>query len=153
MNFYSPVWTSDFNSCLAACESNPGCIDVSYIPSSPNQGPCYMKNSLQPAFTNTHVWGAKRSSICPDLDGTTYQTSCGSTYQIQCYIDHFGGLLDTVWTSSLKSCISACDTATGCVDVSYAPGTLGPCYLKNSIGAASNNTGILGAEQLTACTS
>lgn len=144
----SSVWKADFNGCLAACESNPGCIDVSYIPSAPAQGPCYMKSSLQPAQPNTCVWGAKRNNLCDQ----TVTSGCGSTYKVECYVDHFGGLMSTTWTSSLTDCMAACDTATGCVDVSYVPGSPGPCYLKSSVGVASNSTSVVGELQVSGCT-
>lgn len=59
-----------------------------------------------------------------------------------------------VFTESLDSCIAACATTAGCVDVSWVPGSpTGPCYMKNQIVSGNNNGGVWGARSLQASTS
>lgn len=57
------------------------------------------------------------------------------------------------YTNTLNDCLRACDNTPGCVDVSYSPGTPGPCYLKGSIGSVRVNSNIWGGRQLTGCSS
>lgn len=62
---------------------------------------------------------------------------------MECGIDHAGGDMGSKTVSSLKQCIDACDSTSGCVDVSLSGVA---CYLKSSLGAARNSNGLLGAK-------
>jgi hypothetical protein len=43
--------------------------------------------------------------------------------------------------STMESCITTCSLTSGCVAVSYAPGSGGACYLKNALNTAVGNNG------------
>ena len=58
----------------------------------------------------------------------------------------------TSYTNTLDDCIADCDNTDGCIDVSYIPGSPGPCYKKSSIAEIRQNDNIFGARQLTQCT-
>lgn len=58
----------------------------------------------------------------------------------------------TSYANTLDDCIADCDNTGGCVDVSYSPGSPGPCYKKSSIAEIRQNNNIYGARQLTGCT-
>ncbi|OCK83808.1 hypothetical protein K432DRAFT_321603, partial [Lepidopterella palustris CBS 459.81] len=147
----SPVWTSNIIGCIDACENNTGCVDISFVATSP-LGACYMKSTLNAASYNANVWGARRTSTCPDLNGTTYTGTCGSQYTIQCFLDHDGGDIgEPIQTESFDACIEACDATDGCVDVSWAPELpAGFCYMKSEVGVAINST-VFGALRVSGC--
>jgi hypothetical protein len=86
------VYTTSFANCLAACASTSGCVDVSWVPGSP-QGPCYMKNSVNAASSNQGVWGARilgsissmsasLTSMTPSSTGASSASSTGMTTSI-----------------------------------------------------------------------
>lgn len=50
----SMVFTSTLEACLDTCADTPGCLDVSYEPSSGTHNACYMK-----AMVNGMVWNSK----------------------------------------------------------------------------------------------
>ena len=58
----------------------------------------------------------------------------------------------TSYVNSLDQCIADCDSTNGCIDVSYSPGSPGPCYKKSSAAAIRQNDNIFGALQQTGCT-
>ncbi|KAF3032155.1 hypothetical protein E8E12_000781 [Didymella heteroderae] len=90
---------------------------------------------------------------CPASDGSTYTSSCGATYKIECYSDRYGDDITrgTSYVNSLDECIADCDSTDGCVDVSYVPESPGPCYKKSSVAQIRQNDNIYGALQLTGC--
>lgn len=67
-------------------------------------------------------------------DQKTYTAKNGGSYTVQCGVDYWGGDLSSVQTSTFEGCMDACDTTTGCIDVSYSSGT---CYMKNALNTAS----------------
>ncbi|KAF2812620.1 uncharacterized protein BDZ99DRAFT_558824, partial [Mytilinidion resinicola] len=139
-NDFGVSWVSSFEECLATCDSTTGCVAVSY-----NGGACYPKSSIAGGETATGVWAAKKVISCPDSDGTTYTATDGTVFTIECSIDRYGNDLATTWESNLENCIEACEATSGCVDVSYIPGSPGPCYLKSTAGAAQANADVWGA--------
>lgn len=68
-------------------------------------------------------------------DTKTYKAKNGGSYTIACGIDHWGGDLSSVQTSTFEACMDACDATTGCIDVSYSSGS---CYMKNVLNTASS---------------
>lgn len=151
----SPVYVSDLEHCFGACESRQGCIAASFKPSlSRSNSPCYLKSSLQPRFIDSTIWGFRRNSVCPDQDGQTYTSSCGATYQVECFKDRYGSVMapSPVTTSSFKDCVDLCSSTSGCVDVSWSQGfPSGTCYLKSAVGPQEADNKIWGARQLTSC--
>ncbi|KAF2138759.1 uncharacterized protein K452DRAFT_199309, partial [Aplosporella prunicola CBS 121167] len=53
---------------------------------------------------------------CPASDGVVYQINTGSTFLIECGIDHYGGDLELSYPGSFGACIAACDNNPQCVD-------------------------------------
>lgn len=83
---------------------------------------------------------------CPASDTSIYAASNGENFKVQCNIDHTGGDLKMVYTSSLDQCISTCSTTNNCQAVSWVPGTPnGPCYMKSIILTGNANTRVWGA--------
>lgn len=152
----SPVWTPTFHACMEACEGNSGCVDISWIPpTGSGNGVCYMKNELKTGFVNSAVWGARRWSVCPDMDGQPWEDGCGAWYQVECFMDRFGGVMapSPVTTHSFEMCVYLCGQNPNCVDISWEQGyPAGTCWLKSSVGEASQNMGVYGARQLSPCT-
>jgi hypothetical protein len=58
----------------------------------------------------------------------------------------------TSYANSFDECIADCDSTDGCIDVSYNPGSPGPCYKKRSVAAIRQNGNIFGALRQTVCT-
>ena len=79
-------------------------------------------------------------------DGTTY-TTASSSYQIHCGTDYYGGDLPSTTTATFEDCLSACDSATGCLAVAYVSGS---CYLKSKVNAPTANDGVWGAKRTDA---
>ncbi|KAL1596230.1 hypothetical protein SLS59_007929 [Nothophoma quercina] len=123
----SPVYPGSYEACVSVCARRPGCMDVSYIPN----GPCYLKSSAGAANQNANIIGGRL-----------------------CYSDRYGDDIPggTSYTNTLDDCIADCDNTDGCVDVSYIPGSPGPCYKKSSIADIRQNDNVFGARQLSQCT-
>lgn len=136
------VGASTFEDCLAACDAEAACIDVSYLP-----GFCYLKQAKNGHLIDAAaVWtGVKKTStggtipspatpelFCDDGKPTqaTFATANNRLYQIHCGADFAGGDLSTTTASSFAGCIKACDEATGCISVAYV-GNM--CYLKDRL--------------------
>lgn len=81
---------------------------------------------------------------CPSGDGTTYTTSGGAQYLIECGVDHFQGDIANVQINSglLVDCMTACDNQPGCIDVSMSGVA---CYMKGSVGQNVSNSDVRGA--------
>ncbi|KAL1296490.1 hypothetical protein AAFC00_000003 [Neodothiora populina] len=82
---------------------------------------------------------------CPSWNNTQYTASTGSTYAIECGIDHNSSPFSTVYvnaTNSLDNCIMVCEGTTGCTDVQVSGRA---CYLKSSVGKAVYKSGAKGA--------
>src|SRR5579871_3302188 len=86
---------------------------------------------------------------CPAQNGTSYTDINGDVYLVECNIDHSGGDLpnDGQYVPSLDACIALCSATANCIDVSWVEGSPeGACYLKSSVGTASQNSHVLGAK-------
>ncbi|OCL01495.1 hypothetical protein AOQ84DRAFT_402234, partial [Glonium stellatum] len=91
---------------------------------------------------------------CPGSNGISYIAANGVSYTVQCYTGHSAGDMSMSYQPRLESCIAACESTSGCVVVSWVPGSpSGPCYLKSSAGAAVSNGGAWGALKATATSS
>ena len=126
-----------FALCIDACDAHATCIDVSYV-----GGACYLKDRLTTTTPSRPewVWTAKKVVVGGNAaaaltceggasDHTTYSAPSGKTFQVLCGIDYAGDDMAGVQTNSFSDCIDACDSASGCVDVSYVNGA---CYLKKT---------------------
>jgi hypothetical protein len=121
-----------------------------------------MKSNIGAPQTNSGVWGAKyvfatsTSSLspsptalaCPQNNGKLVYENSGKVFQVECSIDRADHDMpnNPVYVSNLNQCIAACDSTQGCMDVSLSGQA---CYLKNGIGAAQNNSIILGARLIS----
>jgi tripeptidyl-peptidase-1 len=88
---------------------------------------------------------------CPSYNNTHYTPSTGSTYLIECGIDHAGGVFSQIYvnvngTDRLNSCIMACEGTPGCIDVQLSGTT---CYLKGAVGTAVSSPGAVGARLIS----
>jgi len=72
--------------------------------------------------------------------------SSGSSFLLECGIDHAGGDLAMTYVSSFAGCIAACATTSGCVDVSLSGNA---CYMKSTLGNALSASNIYGAKLIT----
>ncbi|EKG13913.1 hypothetical protein MPH_08912 [Macrophomina phaseolina MS6] len=172
VNPAGPNYASSLNECIQQCDSYVGCIDVSWNPGNPS-GPCYLKNSFGTRLMNqNNVWGARLETTpsttsststpqptyvptCPDDDGS-YFTTAGVTFQVECYTDHFGGVIGgPLQGVTFDGCMNACATYNPapqpCIDVSWTPGQT--CYLKYEVGDASYNEDIWGGKVVAAISS
>ncbi|KAH7121044.1 hypothetical protein B0J11DRAFT_404557, partial [Dendryphion nanum] len=172
----SPVYGVDFPGCMDACARNKDCIDVSssgsacYLKSSltpveyndqvlgavlvGTYDATTTKTTGLPSGASATKGAAPTSSgmQCPAANGTTFTGLCGSQYTIECGFDRGGGdsRFHTKDAYTLEDCINICDQTAGCVDVSWARGSPGACYLKNAQNSPSYNN-IWGARQTRAC--
>ncbi|KAH7081189.1 hypothetical protein BKA63DRAFT_561748 [Paraphoma chrysanthemicola] len=171
----NPLYPGTYEGCLAACARNSDCQQVSYLPG----GPCYLKSAVgYPNRKSNFIGGRLLTNgqsastvtsrrpkptdapslgnplICPYAGGKTYTSDCGATYRIECGTDRPGNDIagSLPYVDNLNECAEACDNTPGCVDVSYNPGTPGPCYLKAVVGEARVARNIWGARQLSSCT-
>ncbi|KAI7324666.1 WSC-domain-containing protein [Hortaea werneckii] len=87
---------------------------------------------------------ASPSSItCPSADGQNITVN-GTSFLIECGIDHAGGDLSSLSVGSFYECMQACTKDARCIDVSLSGSA---CYLKGSLGAAVPN-GVWGAKAI-----
>ncbi|KAI6893054.1 hypothetical protein KC318_g1484, partial [Hortaea werneckii] len=101
-------------------------------------------SSASVSSTSTASASASPTSItCPSADGQTI-TANGTSFLIECGIDHAGGDLSSLSVSSFYDCMQACTKDTRCIDVSLSGSA---CYLKGSLGAAVPN-GVWAPRQL-----
>lgn len=140
--------TNTFEDCIAACESNPQCVDVSY-----NYGSCYLKSTLTTLQPNPNVWTAQSNRqptvpssadpfACPGASPYSY-TSAGKTFEVDCATDYFGGDFTSLNTDTMTECIDACAANSECVALSYR-GT--GCYLKSTATTPVTDSGVRGAK-------
>ena len=136
-----------FAGCIDACDSTPGCIDVSYAGEA-----CYLKNRIETPFERDWVWTAKQitpaSGATPKLtcegnasNGAIYKAATDN-FEITCGLDYAGGDLLGVGTDSFEKCIDACDAHAECVNVAYVQGA---CYLKKDQMPAVHSDAVWGA--------
>lgn len=72
---------------------------------------------------------------CPAGNGTTFTSTSGAAYVVECGIDRLGDDLKLIATAAFADCINACSTISGCVDVSWVS-TNNLCYMKNGVSAS-----------------
>lgn len=128
--------TSTFAGCIEACDSTPGCIDVSYAGDH-----CYLKNRVTDAHQRDWVWTAKKVTpadnglTCIDnkSDKATYTTPTGAVFEVLCGVDYAGDDVAATGTATFEGCIDACAATARCIDVSYVGEA---CYMKNKVEAA-----------------
>ncbi|KAG9653246.1 acid phosphatase phoa, partial [Aureobasidium melanogenum] len=147
-------YTANMDDCISLCDSTPGCVAVSR-----NGKACYLKNRINTASTNSGVVSARifvsngtttgRTSYisCPSWNNTFYNdTITGTSWKVECDLNHQGGDLGLTYASSLEQCAKQCDLTPGCVSAVYQGNA---CYQKRSVGKASQATGLLGVRLIT----
>lgn len=92
--------------------------------------------------------GLAATVSCPNSNSTTYTSSNGISFVIECGLDRPGDI-NMVYTNTFSACIDACAKYTGCVDVSYVSNGGGACYMKNSVASPGYSPGIWGARQVS----
>ncbi|KAF1348638.1 hypothetical protein BDV97DRAFT_399202 [Delphinella strobiligena] len=151
----STVAATSFEACMDTCSTTDTCVAVSYT-----TGYCYLKNTIVPSTTaswmNTailatisQVVSEKTALTCVEnaSDGVTYQASNGSSFQIYCSTDFYGGDMSSADTASYADCIDLCSETTGCTDISFvAPA----CYLKSTLTSSVTNTAVWAAKLVAA---
>ena len=128
-----------FNACIAACDADEACLDVSYAAGSKT---CYLKGSLTTASAANGIWTARKNVSPGSLvtcegnasNNTVYKSSKGGSFLVLCGVDYGGGDMAASSQPTFQQCIDLCDATDGCVDVSYSGGA---CYLKNTINSPS----------------
>ena len=91
---------------------------------------------------------------CPYYNQTTYTDTNGNIYQVYCGYDGGGNTLvpGTYRSDGMASCMSQCDTNSGCTSFSYtytgseppegSANTLGACYLKSGTATTNANPSV-----------
>lgn len=127
------VWGAVLTSSAVVTSSS-----VSKTP-SPSSTLATVTTSTSPSATATST---PSILACPANNGTKI-TSGAASFQVQCFVDHAGGDFKSSQTATLNDCITTCAGASGCVALSWVPGSagLGWCYLKNVMtnGVATSN--------------
>ena len=125
--------------------------------------PCHLHGSIQPKFSDTSMWSAVRSTICPNNDGGIYTNNCGANYLVECYTDRTGQQVGSGWhpwpSGDFRHSAELCSQTRHCVTFHYRKGYSNQygssndyCYLKSEVGVASADRGIWGAKLLSGCT-
>ncbi|KAI7392635.1 WSC-domain-containing protein [Hortaea werneckii] len=113
-----------FQECIDACAKTASCVDVSLSGSA-----CYLFDR----------YGNDKQQ----LNGQTIAVN-GTSFLVECGIDHAGGDLSSLSVGSFYECMQACTKDARCIDVSLSGSA---CYLKGSLGAAVPN-GVWGARAI-----
>lgn len=120
---------------------------TSIIPSTSSTSSIQATSVTTTMATSTSASTAPPS--CPASNGATY-VSGSSSFIIECSVDRAGGDLSMVYTSSFVACMAACSSTSGCIDVSWVPGSpQGPCYMKSTAAAGQANSNVWGARVLS----
>ncbi|KEQ72707.1 hypothetical protein M436DRAFT_48973, partial [Aureobasidium namibiae CBS 147.97] len=68
--------------------------------------------------------------LCPTYNASTFQTTSGSVFEINCGFDFAGGDLRMVYVANLTACTLACAGTKDCVAASLSGSA---CYLKSKL--------------------
>ncbi|KAH0288241.1 hypothetical protein KCU62_g5375, partial [Aureobasidium sp. EXF-3399] len=74
--------------------------------------------------------------LCPTYNASTFQTTSGSVFEINCGFDFAGGDLRMVYVANLTACTLACAGTKDCVAASLSGSA---CYLKSKLEPARHN--------------
>jgi len=80
---------------------------------------------------------------CPAWNGSLYNTTTATSFQIECGTDFTAGDMHMIYTNTIEDCINACDTTPGCVGVSRSGNA---CYLKNDVSQPFNSSSVTSAQ-------
>lgn len=80
---------------------------------------------------------------CPAWNGSLYNTTTASSFEIDCSTDFVAGDMHMVYTNTIEECISTCDQTAGCVGTAY---TGNACYLKNDVSQPIASSSVIGAQ-------
>ncbi|CZT19878.1 uncharacterized protein RCC_05734 [Ramularia collo-cygni] len=148
----SSLSVPNLEACIAACDSNSKCVDVSLSGTA-----CYLKSLLgrslpAPGLLGARLLGVETPISCPGSNGTTHTTPDGRSFQVECGVDYAGGDMGSLALNSivgelwLETCIDSCSNMTGCVDISLSGSA---CYLKRTLGARLIDSNISSARLLS----
>ena len=127
-----------FADCIAACDANDECVDVSY---GFRTTTCWLKGTITTPNSAEGIWTARKKTeeetgpktvvTCENnASNNTVYKSGASSFLVLCGFDYGGGDMGGSPQPTFADCMDACATAEGCVDVSYAGGF---CYMKNTL--------------------
>jgi len=143
---------ANFQACIEQCANTANCVTVTFTGGNGGtlSGTCYMKSSIGSPVVNTGVNSAQFSASlpalsCPGTDKQTYNINTGASAVMECYVDHNGGDASMTIVGTMEACITLCAGTSGCVAVSFAPGSGGFCYLKSALTTGVTNYGVWGA--------
>ncbi|KAE9988915.1 hypothetical protein EG328_005625 [Venturia inaequalis] len=166
----------NLSACMETCDKTSGCIDVSFTGGncwlkssiagfyantnvitgkklSTSTTTTTTTTTTTSVASNTTTSAASNTSTslsCTNnaSNGTIYKATNGGSYTIRCQTDHYGGDIGSRTTTSLSDCVDACDTTTGCIDISFVSGSPN-CWLKGSpLTAAYANANVVTAEKV-----
>lgn len=151
--------SANFQACIELCANTATCVSVTFTGGSggTGSGTCYMKSTVGTASANSGVNSAQYSLTlpalsCPGTDGQTYNLATGASALMECYTDHVGGDASMTIISTMEACITLCAGTSGCVAVSFAPGSGGFCYMKSTLNTGVTNYGVWGARMTSNAT-
>lgn len=125
--------------------SSTNAPSTSTKPLSSSTGSTPPSSTISATSTSSPASSATLPALaCPSSDTTTFRTPNNLNYTIQCFMDHRGGDLALVGTSSLAGCINACAVTTSCLAISWVPSN-NFCYLKSSLQPVRANSLVWGA--------
>lgn len=132
------IGAETFADCIAACDANDECVDVSY---GFRTTTCWLKGQITTANPAEGIWTARKKTeeetgpktvvTCENnASNNTVYKSGTSSFLVLCGFDYGGGDMGGSAQPTFADCMDACAATEGCVDVSYAGGF---CYMKNTL--------------------
>jgi hypothetical protein len=132
------VISETFADCIAACDANDACVDVSYGFRTKS---CYLKGKVTTTNTVEGIWTALKKTqeqeepktvvTCEEnASNNTIYKSDDSAFLVLCGFDYGGGDMGGSVQPTFADCMDLCAATQDCVDVSYAGGF---CYMKNTL--------------------
>ena len=136
------VISETFADCIAACDANDACVDVSYGFRTKS---CYLKGKVTTTNTVEGIWTALKKTqgqeepktvvTCEEnASNNTIYKSGDSAFLVLCGFDYGGGDMGGSVQPSFADCMDLCAATQDCVDVSYSGGF---CYMKNTLNTLS----------------